>query len=289
VVTGVRLSPAEWRPVSQSHAQRADQLTADCRRARARGEKHPVLDFLFTYYSVRPAALRRWHPGPGVALAGAGERADWTWYRVVDGAAFVDAPAFVDRRRATVDFIRDLLIRTTAREPQFGCFGLHEWAMVYQSTPEQVRHRQVPLRLGPAGTDAVVERHRIRCTHFDAFRFFTPAAAPRNELRPTRASQPDLEQPGCLHANMDCYRWATKLLPILPGDLTLDCFELARDIRELDMRASPYDLRALGYEPVAVETVDGKAEYVARQREFTARANELRARLVAAIDAAAAA
>ena len=25
-------------------------------------------DFLFTYYSQRPAALRRWHPGFGVVL-----------------------------------------------------------------------------------------------------------------------------------------------------------------------------------------------------------------------------
>ena len=33
--------------------------------------KHPVHDFLFTYYSQRPAQLRRWHPGYGVALAGA--------------------------------------------------------------------------------------------------------------------------------------------------------------------------------------------------------------------------
>lgn len=27
-------------------------------------------DFLFTYYSVRPNQLRRWHPGFGAALAG---------------------------------------------------------------------------------------------------------------------------------------------------------------------------------------------------------------------------
>ena len=35
---------------------------------RRSGVKHPVHDFLFTYYSQRPAALRRWHPGWGVAL-----------------------------------------------------------------------------------------------------------------------------------------------------------------------------------------------------------------------------
>ena len=35
------------------------------------GVKHPVHDFLFTYYSHRPAQLRRWHPGYGVHLADA--------------------------------------------------------------------------------------------------------------------------------------------------------------------------------------------------------------------------
>ena len=35
------------------------------------GEAHPVWDFLFTYYSLRPRQLRIWHPGFGVALGGA--------------------------------------------------------------------------------------------------------------------------------------------------------------------------------------------------------------------------
>ena len=108
---------------------------------------------------------------------------------------------------------------------------------------------------------------------------------PRNERPLDRASQLRLEQPGCLHANMDTYRVAMKLGPAVPGDLLLDCFELARDIRELDMRASPYDLRDWGYEPVPIETAEGKAAYVAAQREFTRRANALRERLLAAVAA----
>ena len=101
---------------------------------------------------------------------------------------------------------------------------------------------------GPTGTDQVVESHKIACSHFDAFRFFTDARrAPLNVLQPTRESQPALEQGGCLHANMDLYKWASKLMPFTPSALVLDCFELARDIRTLDMRASPYDLAALGY------------------------------------------
>jgi hypothetical protein len=140
------------------------------------------------------------------------------------------------------------------------------------------------LRLGSTGTDAVVESHRITCSHFDAYRFFTPDAEPLNALRPTREGQPALEQPGCLHAGMDLYKWAHKLVPAVSSDLVMDCFELARDIRALDMRAAPYDLRELGYEPVRIETAEGKAEYAAAQRGFSARGQALRARLVDAID-----
>ena len=79
---------------------------------------------------------------------------------------------------------------------------------------------------------------------------------------------------------MDLYKWAYKLSPAVPGELLADCFELAADVRELDMRASPYDLSALGWAPVAIETPEGKAEYVAAQRGFAARGTALRARLL---------
>jgi hypothetical protein len=72
---------------------------------------------------------------------------------------------------------------------------------------------------------------------------------------------------------------------LVPGDLLLDSFELARDIRILDMQASPYDLADRGYEPVRIETPDGKAEYVRRQRGFTDRSQALRERLLAVLDA----
>jgi hypothetical protein len=126
-----------------------------------------------------------------------------------------------------------------------------------------------------------VESHRVACTHFDAFRFFTPAARELNAVQPTRSTQADIEQPGCLHANMDLYKWAYKLTPLVPSELVADCFELAREIRYVDMQASPYDLRALGVEPIAIETADGKAAYARRQRAFADRAEPLRASLIA--------
>jgi hypothetical protein len=190
----------------------------------------------------------------------------------------------VERRGDALAHVRRLLTATASRPAQFGCFGLHEWAMVYRQSPDAVRHAAWPLRLGPEGTDAVVEGHRLRCTHFDAYRFFTPAASPRNALAPTRADTVELEQPGCLHATMDLYKWASKLTPVVSSDLVVDAFVLARDVRELDMRASPYDLSALGYEPVPIETPAGRAEYVAAQRSFAERGAALRARLLAELD-----
>ena len=282
VTAPVRLPATEWTEQARAHADRADRLTAAHRARRAAGMRHAVEDFLFEYYNTRPSQLRRWHPGAGVALdpapGGPAPQAAWRWYRTdSDGVVALDDGAFLTDRGDTVRFVARLL-RATASRPAFtGCFGLHEWAMVYR----QDRHRhELPLRLGQAGTDAVVEGHPIRCTHFDAFRFFTPDAVALNRVQPTRATQPDLEQPGCLHASMDCHKWALKLGPAVPGDLALDCFELARDVRLLDMQAAPYDLSTYGQPAVAVETPDGKAEYVARQRDLSARAAELRSRLI---------
>ncbi|GAB2526919.1 hypothetical protein GCM10027064_25170 [Microbacterium petrolearium] len=279
----IRLERDEWCEREAAHEARADALTAAHRARAARGEKHPVWDFLFTYYAYKPALLRRWHPGAGVELAGAADtpRAGWRWYRSgsTPDAVVPDAAAFAAEKPHLAALIERILRATAARPGRFGCFGLHEWAMVYRQ--REHRHPQ-PLRLGQDGTDRVVETHELRCTHIDAFRFFTPEAAPRNALTPTRETQTALEQPGCLHAGMDVYKWAVKLGPLVPGELLLDAFELARDIRLLDMEAAPYDLREWGVEPVRIETPEGKAEYVRRQRAFADRANDLRARILRA-------
>ena len=278
------LTAAEWTAIESAHADRADALTAGRRARAARGQTHPVDDFLYTYYSYKPAVLRRWHPGAGVVLqGGAASRGAWRWYRADGDDAVVDHAAFATEKRLLLTGIAGILRATRSRRAQFGCFGLHEWAMVYR----QGEHRHpVPLRLGQVATDAVVDAHPLGCTHFDAYRFFTPDAVPRNRAPLSRELQPATEQPGCLHANMDLYKWAVKLGPLVPGRLLLACFELARDIRELDMRASPYDLTDWGYEPVAIETAEGKAEYVARQRSFSDRSAPLREELLRLTDAA---
>lgn len=276
----------EWQAHEAAHIQRVESLTEAHQARRKQGERHPVWDFLFSYYPVTPGKLKKWHPGLGTALEirpdepmeGLPQVKDF--YHRVGDTWRLDPAAFLARRGETARFIQRLLAATAARPAVLSCFGLHEWAMVYRDAP---RHPE-PLRLGAAGTNEVVESHELKCTHFDAFRFFTSSSAPMNANQLTRESQELFEQPGCLHAGMDLYKWATKLGPVVPGELWVDCFELARDFRQLDMEASPYDLREWGFEPVRIETAEGKAEYVRRQRELTTRAQELRGELLELLD-----
>jgi hypothetical protein len=286
------LDEAEWQTRRAAHEARVDAWTVPHLERRRRGEKHPVEDFLFTYYAQRPAALRRWSPGFGVLLAGEGaqEYVDLKGYGAVGPAVSTGSTtvravgvteAHVRSQRVLLEALHRLLSATASRHPQLGCFGMHEWAMVYRLRQDDVRHSSWPLRLGHDGTDAVVESHRIACSHFDAYRFFTEEARPRNTLSPGRDDREAFEQPGCLHAGMDLYKHAFRLSPMVPSELVADCFALARDIRVLDMRASPYDLSELGYSPVPVETPEGKQEYVSAQRRFAERGAPLRARLIA--------
>lgn len=306
-----RLSAEEARAARAAHEGRADALTAGHRERRQAGRKHPVEDFLFTYYPFSAARLRRWHPGASVAYDAAAdlsadgrgiggdvaEDGTRSWY--TDGMADAgpsaaplrwrraDVARYLAEREDALAFMTTLLRRssTSQRTPNFGCFGLHEWAMVYKLQPGQQRHESLPLRLGQEQTDAVVEREKLVCTHIDAFRFFTPDAVGRNAHEPTRATQQALDNPACLHVGMDLYKWAMKLTPLVPSDLVLDCFEHARDLRILDMEASPYDVRPLGYGVVPIETPAGKAEYARRQRALAERSEALQLRVLEAVDA----
>jgi hypothetical protein len=280
------LDAPDWRSRAAAHRARAERWTLPARRRRGCREPHPVEDFLFTYYPFPFAKLEEWHPPAGVALKSV-EPLPHCWtrppYRRVDDVVIADPAALPDKQRARLHWLRELLVATRDRPPIPACHGLHEWAMVYRGAA--VRHAGIaPLRLPQQDIDALVESRPIRCSHFDAFRFFTPPARPLNKLQPTREAAPDFEQRGCLHANMDLYKWAFKLAPFTPSELVADCFELARDIRELDMRASPYDLASLGFPPVRIETTEGRAHYEQHQRAFAARSEPLRARLLAVCD-----
>lgn len=271
-----------WVARQREHLARIDALVGAHEARQARAIAHPVEDFLFTYYVYRPNQLRRWHPGIGTAISDlTAPHRDWPFYTVRDSSITVDARALARQRSGAVELVRRLMRSTLDRPARHGCFGMHEWAMVYRLPPEKVRHSSWPLRLPPAKVAATVDERGLRCTHFDAFRFFTEPAAPLNETQLSRHDQLAQEQPGCLHAGMDLYKWAYKLAPATSSSLVADAFELARDIRYVDMQASPYDLSELGIAPIRVETASGRAQYVALQREFTERARPIREQLLA--------
>ncbi len=279
------LDREEWVGLRDAHLTRAHGLVDAVLERRRRGAHHPVEDFLFDYYNLRPGQLLTWHPGVGVGLADAPEYASIRHYVVERGVARVDVEGLRAQRASTIEQARALTRAIVNRPATVTCFGMHEWAMVYGLAPGETRHPYLPLRLPPDRIREVVDGLGVRCSHFDAFRFFTEQARPLNQFQPTRTSQVDLDQPGCLHANMDVYKWAGKLLPAVDSALLLDSFELAREIRELDMRASAYDLSQWGYPPVPVETPEGRADYVRAQRGFSVRAQGLRERLLRVIDA----
>lgn len=284
------LSEPQWRAAVQAHTDRVDvTLAGHLARSRER-VKHPVEDFLFEYYRTRPTQLRRWSPGHAVALDGdLGDLSHLPLTPVGDGTGSVVDPESLRGRRDGLAWIEQLLARTAVRPPHLGCFGLHEWAMLHRTT--EVRHPQLPLRLSDDEIARTVERRGVRCTHVDAFRFFTPSARPLNDRTPTRAGQLADDQPGCLHVTMDLYKWATKASPLTPSELIMDCLDLALDVRWVDMRASPYDLTPLAdpggefrtTQPIPVETSSGRAEYVACQQRFAERAQPLRARLLTVV------
>jgi hypothetical protein len=275
------LPRVEWQARRDCHRTRLRPWAEDRVRRSEQQRKHPVYDFLFEYYSFRPAHLLRWSPGVGVLLEGAQpEELDWPKeFQIRPDGAILATTAFPAHRIEFLDWAIHYLTATQNREPQFGCFGLHEWAMVYRE--EQIRHQRVPLRLSREGTNRVVEDSVLRCTHFDAYRFFTPAAVPRNRWALARETTSESDQPGCVHANMDLYKWAMKIAPFTTGEVVAATFEVAIAARELDMRASPYDLRIFGFEPIAIETREGREEYVQAQRSIFERAKPVRQRLLA--------
>ncbi|WP_142453697.1 3-methyladenine DNA glycosylase [Gracilimonas mengyeensis] len=256
---------AEWIIKKTSHEQRVDELLDDYLEARSRQEKNPVVDFLFEYYAFRPASLRRWSPGIDVNLeySDPEQLPELSEFSMNDGQAFINPEFFPDKRLSALEWMLMMLENTQNSRPSFGCFGMHEWAMVYKT--DRPRHNQLPLRMEPEPLAEFVESRPLLCTHFDAFRFFTKPAKPMNKYELSREEFHNTEQPGCIHSNMDLYKWAFKIYPWISSDLVLEAFELALEARYIDMQASPYDMREFGMEPIKIETEEGRRVYKQKQ------------------------
>ncbi len=274
----------QWGRAAEQHREQIDWCLQELFPHRDR--PHPVYDFLFTYYSFPRSKLRQWHPGAGVKLLGKNAIAEFSpknqrFYATDSEGAWLDPAAFPQNRMTGLKQTLGLIEATDHRPPMFGCYGLHEWAMVYKMPAEKIRHGNERLRLSEDEIRSFIEGSTICCSHWDAFRFFTKEAAPLNRLQPGPGNRLEMEQPACLHANMDLYRWSYKFSPWVSSHLVRETFFLAREIREIDMRASPYDLEGYGLTPIPIETVEGRAEYESYQRRFADQAAPLRKKLIA--------
>ena len=89
-------------------------------------------------------------------------------------------------------------------------------------------------------------------------------------------------QIGCIHANMDLFKYAVQLYPLIGSDVLLDSVKLAIQARKIDMRASPYDVSA--FEGCAdildVETIEGKRKYITEQEALARQSAPLREKIL---------
>ncbi|WDE95626.1 hypothetical protein PQO03_07815 [Lentisphaera profundi] len=279
----MQVNEQAWRNKATLHQNEVESLTTEWRQYRDSGQKHPILDFLFSYYNLKISRLRLWSPGPEITLEGEhdGELL-FGYYHSNETSFKLDPSRFPLQRLKNFKWISELLKKTSQKTPVFNCYGVHEWCMIYKS--ESKRHEELPLRISSKVLEDFVENTPCQCTHFDAYRFFTEDAAPMIQHPLERANQEQYEQSGCLHANMDLYKWAYKLYPFMSGDLLLRCFKLAIECRYLDMQASPYDLSDFNMIPIAVDTPQGKEKYVSEQHRLKKIADPLRLELAAAYD-----
>lgn len=275
----------EWTYKANLHEELVNPIADAFLHRRAVGLKHPVYDFLFTYYQFSPSKLKQWVPSFEETLIVANDVplpciSDY-WVELHNHRFRLNPLRLQGQALSLISFIEELCQNILERSPRFGCFGLHEWAMVYRLSPEELRHADYPLRLTPDALANFVESQNLCCTHYDAYRFFTQQAEPLNLFKPTLENRLQNEQAGCLHANMDLYKWATKLWPWIGSDFIAKTFLLALEGRELDMRASPYDLQAQGYAPIRIETEEGRKEYQQMQQQYTQKTTGLRQELAA--------
>ena len=84
-----------------------------------------------------------------------------------------------------------------------------------------------------------------------------------------------------------CLSAAYRLADAVGSDLIADAFELAWDVRIMDMRAAPYDMSgmtidpySIEWTPIKIETAEGKREYAELQRQFAERAAPIRQALI---------
>lgn len=281
--------------------------------------QNPIFNFLIEYYGLKgskgPRRLARWSPGLDLLEAGSdGILLENASLDDIGGTLHLRGVSFHDNGviyspsqfygkgdasrsheaiRAADGYLwyRSVLHQTSQAEPVLYCHGLHEWAMVYHPEgapppPSAKYQSHLPVRVDRETIVQAVERKGVQCTHIDAIRFFAPAAGPwsANGINMKRSDQLRLEQPACVHAQMDLLKIAMKLVPFCDADTVRQCLEVALAARRLDIAASPYDASEYGIEAIPVENSEGRAKYRVEQMSLMRRADPIRQKLLGAYD-----
>ena len=182
---------AEWERRAAAHAARVDTLVAPHLARRATGAAHPVHDFLFTYY-FRPGACAAGTRGRGTGLLDAAGPRPREGVRRRGGQA-----AHVASQRPLVESRDRLLSATATRPAHLGCFGMHEWAMVYRTPEGEIRHSAWPLRLARGHGSGSSSRTGVRCCALRRVPVLHAPARPLNML-----SRPAIDRRGARAAGL---------------------------------------------------------------------------------------
>lgn len=289
------LPGSHWRPLARMHRQAVCQILGLDTHLK-HNALDPIQNFICEYYSWSPRRLLQWSPGLGTAL---GDVVVGDFGHTLPSAEKVAMKGgrcslrfdpTPETRRTWANAL-DVMRACHHAPPNFRCYGLHEWAMLYYPKGAEhhsppMRHQSLPLRVRQDQLNAVVEKCPLECTHFDAWRHFAEEAKGLNAAQLSRATQARHEQPACVHAAMDLFKWTVKAFPFAPSSFVTRSLEIAIVARVIDMRASPYDLSAwkgagsLNTLPIRVETVAGRQEYAHHQQRLMARAAPLRLELI---------
>ena len=136
ISTNIHQSPTGWKHERDRHIRRINSILGDYLIKKEHQVKNPILDFLFEYYTFRPGLLIRWSPGYQMTLEKMAFKdiEDLVEIRCLPDGMRIDPSAFPTHRVASLDWVIQLIEVTMSRAPSFGCFGMHEWAMVYQTS-----------------------------------------------------------------------------------------------------------------------------------------------------------
>ena len=248
-----KLSKAEWTADVDGFKDRTHALLCG---GLHKDPQHPLYNFIFKYYfSMSPKCLTHYSPGMNVLLLDTDEPdsgaslAQSSWgdpYRPVSRGYVWDPAelAVPATKRRAMSHVLQLLQSIDKKPPSLRCYGLHEWAMVYidgasretaaAPSPKLSKFQSLPLRVTSESIRSVLQPDPaapplLRCTHYDAFRFFTDDGRVLNTVnspvparyvfscpicrglilgvRCRREHILQLEQPGCIHVQMDLFKW----------------------------------------------------------------------------------